>query len=209
MSINETTIYQEIRARQNLLDELNKQVDKFYVQKAEDEEAAKKSWIKWASSKLSGIAHLEQPGPQHRNYGWGTGILIDSYDLMARVINGSKVRTPGAYEKDPKYVAPGDTNEHIHPTTGYRYTMFKDKEEKLRYHPAGVTPKLGYKREPRTNGEKGWQYTLRDGVVLPEYKILPTPEGEGPNFERMAVSLALEHAVPYLDQLDKENGFAA
>ena len=210
LSINETTIYQEDRARQNHIDELNEEVRKYIEKEAADKAEADKSWTKWVSRSVASAAktvtRAKQPNTLRRDFGWGTGTIIDSYTLMYH-LNGSGARTPGAYAKDSTHAAPGDTRERIHPTVGYRYEALRAQDEKIRYHPAGLSDKQ-YRRERVPGGGKGWQYVLGEGVVLPEYVIEPSSGNGPPSFERLAMCLGWEKVTPYMNKLDKENGFS-
>lgn len=176
VSINKEVIKKDARARQDYMTKLNR---KHELELAQDHsEAAERSWGQWASHALATAAGTvmypltgpKKPEPIRYDMGWGTGTIIDSYTRMYH-LNGPKPRTPGGYAPPQQYDAPGSTNEEIHPTVGYRYTIFKNLAEKLdkelMYHPAGL--KEGYSREP--NAEGRWVYLFPDEVVLREYQI--------------------------------------
>lgn len=143
------------------------------------------------------------------NFDWGTGTIIDSYTLMYKLGNGEKLRTPGQYAQDPKSKGPGNTFEEIHPTVGYRMKMMQNADEKSRYHPAGREDV-----QRRKNAQGTWEYVFGD-VVLPEYKLKPTPVfGDDDEwykkenqavFERVLVDWSGENARKYLEELDKGN----
>lgn len=215
VSINEDTIWQESRVLQDHIGELNEELRKYNELVAVEKEAAeKRGWGQWAGRALSSAANTamhpltktKKPNTLRRDFGWGTGTIIDSYTLMYG-LNGSKPRTPGAYAVDDEPSTQGATNEQIHPTVGYRVAMTKDlPEEKLWYRPAGLTPDK-YQRRKRAGG--GWEYVLGD-VTLPEYKIKPRSEMYmEQSFERHTCGMGdWKKTKPYMKEVDEGNGFA-
>lgn len=225
VSINETVINQDARARQNHIDELNRKQREFELKVAQGQrEAAERSWGQWASHTLAAAADTvlhplskpKEPNTDRHDVGWGTGTIIDSYTPMYR-LNGAKPRTPGAYVKVKGYDAPGSTNEEVHPTVGYRYKMFRKlarklKNDKLLYYPAGVSVKNGFNRT-WNEAEGRWEYRFPGEVVLREYKIKPY------GFERRAMAhdddmwkdaegklWTRETTFKYMQRLDIQNG---
>ncbi|KAJ4356011.1 uncharacterized protein N0V89_004037 [Didymosphaeria variabile] len=192
LAINETVIHQEYRNRQIYIDELNEIVRKYQEDKRKQEEAHveetyAQSFRRLASNAASYVTHpLSKKGPdlRRRDYGWGTGTIIDSYTAMYYA-NGSQARTPGAYHKDKKHAAPGLTNEQVHPSVGFR--MFATKEEKdpkLRYTPIGMDTDK-FIRLPNASG--GWGYSI-NGIVLPEYVLKRRSDfGGSPGYETLAI----------------------
>jgi hypothetical protein len=214
VSINETVVYQDSRARQNHIDDLNEQKRKY--DEHEKEEEAKRSWAQWAGRALGSAADKvlhpltkpEKPNSNRHDFGWGTGIIIDSYTMMYWP-NGSKPRTPKAYAKDTKHTASGETNEEIHPTVGYRNYRFQSllKEklseakslegklseakaleakvlevkilEDLQYAPMGLGKgKYKHLKYERRQDIKGKWEYLLGDVVLPEY-VMPAKTKKG------------------------------
>lgn len=213
VSINENTVWQETRARQEHIEELNEQLRKYKEREDKDNEEAAKSWSRWATRALGSAASTvmqpliktNKPNTDRHDFGWGTGTIIDSFGLMSR-LNGSKPRTPGNYKNDHKYPTPGETKEEVHPTVGYRYKMLKRLPEKLHYRPAGIR-KGEYKRKKNESGR--WEYVLGK-MTLPEYKMKPSHPNGPPTFERNNLSLgslALEKTCPYVQSLDEANGY--
>lgn len=206
LAINETTIMQEYRQRQVHVDELNRAIREYNELVAKNQAGlAKESWsqtiTRLASSAASCVTHpFGQKGPdlRRRDYGWGTGTIIDSYTALYYV-NGSQARTPGAYAKDNEHPTTGQTNEQVHPTVGYRLARTKNETEaKLKYTPIGMDEKNFFRRK---NGNGGWEYSI-NGVVLPEY-TLKRGEGlsgpNGPTFEVLAIEG--EEAREYVEKL--------
>lgn len=157
---------------------------------------------------LHSLTKPKNPNKDRHDFGWGTGTIVDSY-IMMYWPNGSKPRTPKAYEKDKKHAVSGETKEEIHPTVGYRNYSFKDLAENVQYTPMGLgrgnNKHLVYER--RQNNEGKWEYQL-DNVVLPEYVMLAKTKSGGPTFERFALALAWEKTDDYVKKLDKENGIS-
>lgn len=232
VSINEEVTYQDARARQNHIDELNNELRRYKMKIDQDKkEAAKRGWGQWANHALAVAADTvmhpltrpEVPNIDRHDMGWGTGTIIDSYTRMYHV-NGSKPRTPGTYAKAVENDAPGSTNEEIHPTVEYRYRMYqklakksdsnrlvkKLDHDKLLYHPAGV--REGFKRTQ--NDEGRWMYEFSKDVVVREHKIKMA------GFERHALAnawdsrwrdsqgkpLTRETPAKYMRRLDTQNG---
>lgn len=219
VSINKQVIYQDATARQIHVGQLNDALRKYNLKVAQDDkEAAERSWGQWINHSLASTANTvmhpltkpKKPDTRRHDMGWGTGTIIDSYTTMYH-LNGSKPRTPGAYDKDPKY-----TKEEIHPTVGYRYKMFKKLADtdstKSRYYPAGLSEKSGFDRKRNAKGQ--WEYVFANKMVLPEYKI------EINGFERLALAnswdtrerdengkpLTRETTAKYMRRLDIQNG---
>ncbi|KAH8656906.1 hypothetical protein BGZ61DRAFT_540724 [Ilyonectria robusta] len=211
IAIDEQTIRKESEARQKHINDLNKEEKKYREKLAkEDEEAAKLSWAQWAGRALVHTASAaantamhpltksKKPNTLRRDFGWGTGTIIDSYGMLSG-LNGSKFRTPGGYTTA---AAPGETNEQVHPTVGYRHSMFEKLKPELQYHPAGLKDS----EFNRQKTEVGWEYVLGK-TTLPEYKMKPNVEGAHPTFERFNLSLAWEKTKTYIQTLDSENGY--
>ncbi|KAH7140174.1 hypothetical protein B0J13DRAFT_477188 [Dactylonectria estremocensis] len=216
LAIDERVIRRESRARQDHINELNKEEQKYRERVAkEDAEAAKLSFVQWAGRALVSTAtsaasvamhpltKTKAPNKQRRDFGWGTGTIIDSFGLLSN-LNGSKVRTPGGYTTA---ASPGDTNEQIHPCVGYRHDAFKDEKKELQYHPAGLEEGKYQRRQKKQVGG-GWEYVLGDAVV-PEYRMRPNVEGASPTFERFNLSLAWEKTKTYVTALDDDNGMVS
>ncbi|KAF7556163.1 hypothetical protein G7Z17_g1619 [Cylindrodendrum hubeiense] len=206
LAIDAATIQKESHARQEHINELNEEVENYKAKvEKENEAAAKLSWAQWAGRALVATAasatntamhpltKSKTPNTERRDFGWGTGTIIDSYNILS-TLNGSKFRTPGGYKSD---AAPGETNEQVHPTVGYRHDMFESQKKERQYHPAGLKDEK-YKRQ-KTEG--GWQYVLGDHT-LPEYKMKPNVEGAPPTFERFNLSLAWEKTSANIKALD-------
>ncbi|KAF3942509.1 hypothetical protein ABW19_dt0207522 [Dactylella cylindrospora] len=211
VSINQTTINQEYRERQNGIDQLNLKVEEYKEKiKAEEQAAASQTWGQWfqkipsaaVSTVLYPFKGSNAPDLRRRDHGWGTGAIIDSYTKLYYA-SGSTPRTPGNYanHKDPDYKVVGETNEQIHPIVGYRLFATKDMtDKKLKYEP------LGERKVRRKPGENGtWVYDV-NGVELPEYKIRHEKELIGEwSYERLAVNG--EEAAKYLRDLDVGYGY--
>ncbi|KAI8624359.1 hypothetical protein F5Y19DRAFT_319189 [Xylariaceae sp. FL1651] len=220
VGIDQVTFSQETRARQNHIDDLNKELRKYkeLMEKQEKERAAESYWA-WtrrsASSAFSSAKNLvmhpftevKYPNTLRRDYGWGTGTIIDSYTLMYKA-NGSKPRTPGGYARDAKHTTIGDTNEFIHPTVGFRIKMTENaKDEKLRYRPAGQEPKDQFVRR-KVHGGKGYEYIIAGAAKpLPEWPLAEPDYSKGGCFERLVI--AGNDATKFVEDLDKELGYAA
>ncbi|GFP55759.1 hypothetical protein ACSS6W_008843 [Trichoderma asperelloides] len=214
VSINETVVYQDSRARQKLIDDLNEQQRKYEELNKSKKDEAKRSWAKWANQTLSNTASAllhplskpKNPNENRHDFGWGTGTIVDSY-IMMYWPNGSKPRTPKAYENDKKHTVSGETNEEIHPTVGYRHLCFEKLGEEFQYTPMGLgrgkNKGLVYAR--RQNSEGKFEYQL-DNVVLPEYVMPAKNKKGGVSFERFALALAWEKTEEYIRDLDKGNG---
>lgn len=216
VSINATVVYQDSEARQIHINDLDEQQRKYEELKNEQKEEAKRSWAKWANQTLSSAAGTllhpltkpETPNENRHNFGWGTGIIVDSYVMMYWP-NGSKSRTPKAYAMDKKHTVSGETNEFLHPTVGYRNHSFQKLSKDLHYTPMGLgkgkNKHLKYER--RKNNEGKWEYQLGN-VVLPEYVMPVRTKSGGPTFERYALALAWEQTGIYVKTLDKDNGIS-
>lgn len=215
VSIDEDVVYKDSRARQDLIDDLNEQQRKYKELEDSKKEEAKRSWAKWANQTLSTAAGAllhplskpKTPNEKRHDFGWGTGTIVDSYTLIYRA-NGSKPRTPRAYEKDKKNTVYGETKEEIHPTVGYRNSSFQQLDDKdLQYTPMGLgrgkNKNLVYARRQNSKGK--FEYQL-DNVVLPEYVMPAKNKKGGVSFERFALALAWEKTEEYIRDLDKGNG---
>lgn len=206
LGVNQTTVNQEARARQNYIDEINARVDEYETMLAAKKEAtAQESWAQWVTRSVgSAASSIMQPltgtgkPPIRRDRGWGTGAWVESYTSIYKA-NGSKPRTPGNYAKDTKQTTLGRTFESVHPTVGYRMHVTRDLEdEKLRYKPLGENKVV---RQKKPGG--GWEYLI-DGVTLSEYKMKSFDSfGGEPSFERLAIEG--EPAWEYVKKLDEEN----
>ncbi|KAH8658126.1 hypothetical protein BX600DRAFT_63428 [Xylariales sp. PMI_506] len=234
LALRETVFYQDTRERQDHIDALN-EATRLYSEaiQAKKDATAKESWAQWTRRSVAAAAsaalhpfaaHAADASPnlQRRDYGWGTGTIIDSYNLFFKVVNGSERRTPGKYfpaasssgdalgdigpedEVEAEYVKHARTHEYIHPTVGFRERMLAGEKEELRYRPNGL-PEDKFVRRTRSRG--GFEYNV-DGAVLPEWRIEPDRSfAGGPSFERLVV--AGDAAVSYLRELDAANGFAS
>lgn len=216
LAMNETTVMQEYRQRQAHVGELNKAIREYKELVAKNQAGlAEESWSQYvtriASSAASYVTHpfsQNEPEIRRRDYGWGTGTIIDSYTALYYV-NGSQARTPGAYAMDDKHAATGQTNEQVHlkwqtneqvhPTVGYRLAKTKNETEaKLKYTPIGMDEKKFFRRK---NKDGAWEYSI-NGVILPEYTLkrgegLTSPNG--PTFEVLAIEG--DEAREYVEKL--------
>ncbi|KAG9514932.1 hypothetical protein KCV07_g7741, partial [Aureobasidium melanogenum] len=232
VSVNNTVFTQDARARQNHIDELNKELRKYQLKVAQDQkEAAERTWGQWVNHALASAADTvmhpltrpKVPNTDRHDMGWGTGTIIDSYTRMYH-LNGSKFRKPGTYAPDVEYDAPRSTNEEIHPTVGYRYKMFQklaryknptkklDDDDPLLYHPAGLSGEQKFNRT--WNAKDGrWEYKFPENVILREYKI------KLHGFERLSMAhedsmwrdtdgklWTRETTYKYMRRLDIQNG---
>jgi hypothetical protein len=195
LAIQETTIYQEYCRRREHIDALNAMLEKYKQDLATQKAAqAKESYFqsfrRLAADTASYVAHPfggghKDPDTRRRDYGWGTGAIIDSYTALY-VANGSQARTPGQYATDAKHAAPGATHEQVHPSVGYRMhaTEHEQPGAKARYTPLGMERDVFFRRE----GPPGQATYSINGVVLPEYVFKKRDAfGAGPSFETLAV----------------------
>lgn len=219
VGIDEVTFMQETRARQNHIDEFNERVRQYKELLAkQDAERATESYWDWICRSTGSVyesakdlvmkpsTEAKKLNTERRDYGWGTGIMIDSYSLMYKA-NGSKPRTPGGYAKDAKHTTIGETNEFIHPTTYFRIQKTKNEnDKKKRYKPAGQDPK-NFNRQ-KIQGGKGYEYIIA-GIdkPLPEWQLAPPDYSNGVCFERLAI--AGDEAFRFVEDLDKELGYTA
>lgn len=141
LAVNRKTIIDVYRQRQALVRRLNQEFHRYKVKVAEEQAAhAKESWGesigRLASSTASYVTNPfghKRLDLRRRDFDWGTGTMIDSYTALFYA-NGSLARTPGAYGAAKKHPAPGETNEQVHPTVGYRLMKTKnEREAKLKY----------------------------------------------------------------------------
>jgi hypothetical protein len=133
-----------------------------------------------------------------RKYGWGTGILEDSFTSFYH-LNGSKRRTPGNYDILDKAGQPlGDTCEFIHPVVGYRH-------DAKGYQPIGGAPYKRYQTTYTDDKDQNkvkpcFEYTVGEAHrPLREWQL-----GGVDSYERLAI--VGDDAVAYVTKLDAALG---
>jgi hypothetical protein len=139
--------------------------------------------------KRSSLATVES-GDKQRSYGWGTGVLKDSFTPFY-YLNGSKKRTPGSYDPLDKDGQPlGDTFEYVHPVVGFREKQLPE------YTPIGHGVKFNRRKIVDEKGRPSVVYDLGNArKPLPEW-----PLGGLDSYERLAITG--KAAYDYVDELD-------
>lgn len=205
LSIDERFVMQAMKAREEYLQTLNKKYEHW---EASVSTLKRDSFKQWVSRAVECIMHpskmLEPPEYKGiRRYGWGEGILINSYSLFYH-LNGKKWRTPGEYgTKNDTGKYAGETFEHIHPVVNYRVERMKmlhkeDSKQHSLYKP--LAPGGDYKRwkELDDNGNVIHKYKFgNSSKAVPEWKL-----GAQDSYERLAI--AGMPAYSYVDALDDE-----
>jgi hypothetical protein len=150
------------------------------------------SWKARAKSIASGSKSSSTVGQpvEPRSYGWGTGVLTDSFTPFY-YLNGSMHRAPGRYDPLDKDGKPlGDTCEFIHPVVGFRERQLPE------YTPIGHGVKFNRRK---TVDEKGYPCVVYDlgnaRKPLPEWRL-----GGLDSYERLLITG--KAAYDYVDELD-------
>ncbi|KAJ5329876.1 hypothetical protein N7452_010266 [Penicillium brevicompactum] len=126
---------------------------------------------------------------KERTYGWGTGLLEDSFTPFF-YLNGSKRRTPGYNLRDKDGQLLGDTCEFVHPVVGFR------KQQIPSYSPLGRGIKYNRRKAVNEDGSPSIMYDLGDArKELPEWRL-----GGLDSYERLFI--ASKAAYDYIDELD-------
>ncbi|KAJ5388226.1 hypothetical protein N7509_010767 [Penicillium cosmopolitanum] len=207
LSVDEGFIIDEQNDREQKFFQLNQILENYdariTIQKTE-------SWGYWAwrhaKSTVSAIAHPLTPTNEpaykkRRVYGWGVGEMEDSFTPMYWA-NGSKKRTPGAYDIAENGKPLGDTFEFIHPVVNFRVEQFKKMNQKDSKHPIykpiDSSPNMTYSRREMVDaqGNPFFEYDIGFSKrPLPEWKL-----GGLDSYERLAISG--DEAYNYVDDLD-------
>jgi hypothetical protein len=205
LSIDERFIIKEHNARQRYLQKINQEFLAWQTAETKETESLK-SWIYHAAkATASAIIHplnsgIEPAYKKIREYGWGTGELIDSFTSMYW-LNGKNWRTPGQYGfKDGKDL--GETFEFIHPVVNFRVEHMKEQRKKDSKHPLYKPLSPGSKYERRkvedAEGNVRFEYYMgNSSKSIPEWKL-----GGLDSYERLTI--AGEAAYIYADILDDE-----
>ncbi|KAK6527265.1 hypothetical protein TWF281_010453 [Arthrobotrys megalospora] len=202
LSISWIQVFDDNKKVNDLVVEHNHRVELAQRVKKLDEEAAKKeSWAqatrrlgRYMSSVVTypfaaAVNDKILPEP-----GWATGDHVDSY-TPKYYLNGSTLRTPGNYNKNPSMV----TNEEVHPTVGYRLQKLGKN-----YKPLPDKNGNGTVHRQKTKDGQRWEYNI-NGTILPEYKLMPPGSGSmGWCYERRTIS---QDAKEYVRQLDKFHSY--
>lgn len=210
VSIDERFVMQAMRAREERLKKLNQKYEQWEASVNAFKRESFKEWVYKAAKNIIHPTRMLEP-PEYkgiRRYGWGEGILINSYTLFYH-LNGKKWRTPGYYgtrNDNGKYA--GKTFEYIHPVVNYRVERMKelhksDSKQHTLYKP--LAPNWQYKRwkDVDEEGNHIYKYSFGDDLkAVPEWKL-----GVQDSYERLAI--AGLPAYSYVDLLDDEvnNGF--
>lgn len=126
---------------------------------------------------------------KERTYGWGTGLLEDSFTAFF-YLNGSKRRTPGYNLRDKDGELLGDTCEFVHPVVGFR------KQQIPSYSPLGRGTKYERRKTVDECGCRSIVYNLGDArKELPEWRL-----GGLDSYERLFI--ASKAAYDYVDEVD-------
>ncbi|KAJ5656702.1 hypothetical protein N7507_008652 [Penicillium longicatenatum] len=205
LSIDERFIIKEHNARQRYLQKINQEFLAWQTAETKKTESLK-SWIYHAAkATASAIIHplnsgIEPAYKKIREYGWGTGELIDSFTSMYW-LNGKNWRTPGQYGfKDGKDL--GETFEFIHPVVNFRVEHMKEQRKKDSKHPLykPLSPESKYERRKVEDAEGNVRFEYYMGnssKSIPEWKL-----GGLDSYERLTI--AGEAAYIYADILDDE-----
>ncbi|KAJ5731263.1 uncharacterized protein N7483_005771 [Penicillium malachiteum] len=205
LSIDERFILNSLKEREAHLKKLNEEYAKWEAATA-IKKSSFRDWVcSTAKSTASVIMHpLKSPAsPVYkgiRAYGWGEGILMDSFTSVYW-LNGKKWRTPGDYApKDGKNG--GETFEYIHPVVNYRVERMKELNKQNNKHPLykPLSPDGKYQRLRELDGQGNVVYKYQIGhcsKTLPEWRL-----GGEDSYERLAI--AGHPAYSYVDILDDE-----
>ncbi|KAJ5273431.1 hypothetical protein N7478_008556 [Penicillium angulare] len=208
LSIDERFIIGSLKAREKRLHKLNEEYSKWEASVKTAKAESLKDWVcNTAKSAVSAVVHRPKPadpdGPAFRGirkYGWGEGILINSFTSMYW-LNGKKWRTPGEYgTKDGKYA--GETFEFIHPVVNYRVERMKElnktNSKHALYRPLGPSGEYKRWKEQDDQGNTVYKYLMgKSTKPVTEWKL-----GGMDSYERLAV--AGYPAYSYVDILDDE-----
>ncbi|KAJ5902255.1 hypothetical protein N7495_002783 [Penicillium taxi] len=206
LSLDERYIAGEHHERESNLAAINSAYTKWKTteQSLETTSWGNKAWknIKAVASALKHpLSFFNEPAYKAlREYGWGTGILNDSFTAIYW-LNGQKRRTPGEYAMENGEPL-GDTFEFIHPVVNFRYENFKKINRKdhkhILYSPIG--PAVKYERWKTTDSNENVSFVYHIGnspKPIPEWKL-----GGLDAYERL--SIAGTTAYDYVDNLDEE-----
>ncbi|KAJ5387080.1 hypothetical protein N7509_009621 [Penicillium cosmopolitanum] len=196
LSVDERFVIQAMKAREEYLQTLNKKYEHW---EASVNTLKRDSFRQWVSNAIETIMHptkmLDPPEYKGiRRYGWGEGILINSYSLFYH-LNGKKWRTRDS-------TAQGMTM-HIHPVVNYRVERMKtlhkqDSKQHSLYKP--LAPNSEYKRWKELDDQGNVIHKYKFGnssKAVPEWKL-----GVQDSYERLAI--AGLPAYDYVDALDDE-----
>ena len=203
LSIDERFIMGAMKDREEYLQKLNQKYENWEASVNASKRESIKEWVvNAAKSIVHPVKALDPPEYKGiRRYGWGEGILLNSFTSFY-YLNGKKWRTPGEYgTKNGKYA--GETFEYIHPVVNYRVERMKQLNKhnnKLHALYKPLAPSSNYKRWKETDdqGNVTYKYTIGNSTkVLPEWKL-----GVQDSYERLAI--AGLPAYEYVDVLDDE-----
>lgn len=205
LSVDERFVIQAMKAREEYLQTLNKKYEHWEATVSTLKRDSFKQWMYNAVQTIIHPSKMLDP-PEYkgiRRYGWGEGMLINSFSLFYH-LNGKKWRTPGEYgtkNETGKYA--GETFEHIHPVVNYRVERMEelhkqDSKQHSLYKP--LAPGGGYKRwkELDEKGNAIYKYSFgNSSKAVPEWRL-----GAQDSYERLAI--AGMSAYSYVDALDDE-----
>lgn len=205
LSVDERFVMQAMQAREEYLQKLNKKYEHWEASVLASKRQSFKEWVYNAARTIIHPSKMLDP-PEYkgiRRYGWGEGILINSYTLFYH-LNGKNWRTPGEYgtkNETGKYA--GETFEYIHPVVNYRVERMKalheqDSKQHSLYKP--ISPDGNYKRwkELDDQGKVIYKYSFgNSSKAVPEWKL-----GIQDSYERLAI--AGLPAYTYVDSLDDD-----
>lgn len=209
LSVDESFIIDQINEREKVLVQLNQQLDKWDAKITAQQT---ESWSDWAwrraKETASALRHPLTPTTapaykKRRSYGWGVGDMKDSFTPMYWA-NGSKKRTPGAYDIAEDGKPLGNTFEFIHPVVNFRVTQFEKMNQADSTHPiykpVDPSPDMRYARRKMKDaqGNPFFEYDIGSSKrPLPEWKL-----GGLDSYERLAI--AGDAAYDYVDNLDEQ-----
>lgn len=208
LSVDERYVAHEQRTREEDLAKLNDALDKWVKANKIPENESCSGWAwRHAKAAASAIAHPLTPSnepayKEHRELGWGTGQLKDSYSAMYWA-NGPKKRTPGEYALKDDGVPLGETFEYIHPVVNFRHEVFKElhassNEKHPTYNPIGRDVNFKRRKTIDRHGHPWFVYDVGSSPKpLPEWKL-----GGSDSYERLAIAGDAAHA--YVADLDEK-----